>query len=580
MPRTKKRIGTIDSETDPFKHGDKVYPFTWGFYDGDNYVDFWGEGDSREEQAESCCKQLIDYLETEDPIILYAHNGGKFDFLYLLKYLDEDMMIINGRIAKATLFDGKIELRDSMMILPMPLKDMDKEEFDYTKNVLIVREKHKDEILRYQRSDCVYLHDWVSRFIDQFGNNLTLAGTAFKELKKTTYQIGRTYEEYDDTFRSFYYGGRVQCFDVGHFSGDFLYIDINSAYPYAMKDKHWYGSQYIEGTTLPEKDNGSWFADIDAISYGALPYRGEDNKLYFPNDGIARRYRVTGWEIKAGIETATLKIIKVHKSYRPLFTNDFSEYVDFFFAMKQKAKKEGDIKLYILAKLFLNSCYGKFGQDGRKFEKFAICEFGELPEPIKRIKGESNEDYSERNWTPYSDTVTGHRMYSRPDPQNSFFNVATAASVTGFVRAYLWRAICEADTPLYCDTDSLICKGFAGNIGTELGAWDIEALPKEVYIAQRKMYAMRMANYSEFGPVDKTKVASKGVRLDFDEIKRGVLTGENITFYKDAPSFSLKHGQRFIPREVDFENIHKNLRTNPPTTEELIKEMNVSHLMG
>jgi hypothetical protein len=131
-----------------------------------------------------------------------------------------------------------------------------------------------------------------------------------------------------------------------------------------------------------------------------------------------------------------------------------------------------------------------------------------------------------------------------------------AASITGFVRAYLWRAINECERPLYCDTDSIICTSYSGKIGLELGDWEVEAEPTAAYIAQRKMYALQLPN-------GETKTASKGVRLSFEEIKNGVLTGKNITQYKEAPAYSLKHGARFFSRETNFEELQKNLVTNP-----------------
>lgn len=547
MARKKRTIGTIDAETDPFKYGRIPAPFSWGFFDGDNYIDFWGD---------DATEQLVEYLSTESDIILYAHNGGKFDFFFLLPYLDEELHIINGRIAKATMFDGAVELRDSWLILPMPLSSMAKDEIDYEKMERAYREKNKPEILRYQKSDCIHLYDWVYRFVQEFGSGLTLAGAAFKQLKKTDYEVGRTYDEYDSKFRPFYFGGRVQCFEVGSFVGDYIYIDINSSYPNAMLKKHWYGSHYVEHLRLPEKENGSWFAEITAISKGALPFRGDDDKLYFPSDNQKRKFKATGWEIQKGLETNTLDIIKCHKSYRPLFTKDFSEYVNRFFEMKAQAKKSGDKALYKFAKLMLNSCYGKFGQDGRKFEKFCITEFGDLPEQeLERVK--------RRVWQPYSDTITGQRIYSSPDPQNSFFNVPTAGSITGFGRAHLWGSICDSERPLYCDTDSITCKKFNGEIGDKIGQWDIEARVDEVFIAQRKMYGMRVNPQSKYGPINEVKVASKGVKLSFEEIKRGVLSGKNLTQYRDAPAFSLKYGARFFSRETNFEELDKNLITNP-----------------
>jgi len=521
----KKQIAVIDFETDPFSYGQLVKPFAAGYYDEDQYVYFWGD---------DCVTDLIEFLKEQETKIIYAHNGGKFDFFFMLEYLDEKLKIINGRISQATILGGKHELRDSYLILPMPLKTHGKKVISYRKMRKQFRERYKNEILDYLRVDCESLYNWVLSFINRFGGGLTLAGAAFKQLKKTGYQITNTFDDFDSLFREFYFGGRVECFSVGAFYGEHLYVDINSAYPFAMKQKHWQGAQFSQVLKLPEKDL-TYFAEIDAVSRGALPIKF-DGKLYFPNDDKTRRYKVTGWEIQAGLDTKTLDIKKIINIYKPLFKADFSEYVDKFFAEKLEAEKSNDSTGRTFAKLMLNSAYGKFGMNGRNFEDFAITETGFIPE------GE--------NWAIYSDTDTGHSIYSKPAPVDRFFNVATAASITGFVRAYLWRAICDSESPLYCDTDAIICRSFTGEVGDQLGQWDIEARPVEIYIAQKKMYALKMADGS-------VKKACKGVRLKFNDIKNGVLNKQNHVFKKPSPAFSLKYGTRFFTREIDFENIGK-----------------------
>lgn len=528
MGRKKREVrdlAVIDFETDPFEFGKVPEPFACGYYDADTYQEFWGA---------DCVVQLMDFLKDEPPKVIYAHNGGKFDFYFLLDYLDEKLMLINGRISRATILNDLHELRDSFLILPMPLKTHGKKVISYRKFRKQFREKYKRDILNYLKYDCESLFDWVKRFRDLYGNGLTLAGAAFKQLKQTDYPTGNTYEEFDSFFRPFYFGGRVQCFKVGAHYGQFKYVDINSAYPFAMMSKHWCGSRYTEQFVIPK--TGDFFAHIKAISRGCLPIK-VDGKLFFPNDNIVREYKVTGWEVLAGLETATLDIVEVIRIYKPAFTASFSEYVDKFFALKKAAEERGDDTERTFAKLMLNSCYGKFGQDGRKFEEFAITGFGMFPEG--------------GDWKPYADTETGHSIYSKSAPSETFYNVATAASITGFVRAYLWHAICKSDGVLYCDTDAILCETFNGDVGDKLGQWDVEAEPVEVYIAQRKMYALKMAD-------GKTKKACKGVRLSFNQIKNGVLTKENVNFKRAAPAFSLKYGARFFNKKINFAEYDKN----------------------
>ena len=559
-------VATLDYETDPFKYNRIPKEFCCGFFDGTRYWEFWGD---------DCTQQFLKFLDTyvveilndNEELVIYAHNGGKFDFFYLLDYLDPDLSMINGRIAKAKMFGGKVTFLDSWLILPLPLSAHEKDSISYGKFERELRANHKKEILKYLKKDCTSLHEWVLMFRNQFGNKLTLASAAFAQLKQTSYKLENTFEEYDERFRNFYYGGRVQCFEVGAFKEDFEYVDINSAYPFAMLHSHWSGSRFIESTKIPEGDNGSWFVELDAVSKGALPFRGDDNRLYFPDDNKIRRYLVSGWEIISGLKTGTLNIKKVINVYRPLFKQNFEEYVNKFSKMKNEAdinlrsaKKEGNetnIKYWSamrqFAKLMLNSCYGKFGQDGRKFEKFTILEYGDYPD------GEG--------WTPYSET-NNHSIFSRPDPSNRFYNVATAASVTGWVRAYLWEAINASERPLYCDTDSIICQKFHGDMGTALGQWDLEETGTEAYIAQRKMYGLKIHDGNDGF---KHKVASKGVKLTFEQIKAGVLSGQTIKTEREAPAFSLKFcetekskfGARFFTRKTNFGNTEKNSLRNP-----------------
>ena len=51
-------------------------------------------------------------------------------------------------------------------------------------------------------------------------------------------------------------------------------------------------------------------------------------------------------------------------------TGLFSEYIDYWYDVKQKAKVEGNKAMYHIAKLMLNSLYGKFGSNPEKASKY------------------------------------------------------------------------------------------------------------------------------------------------------------------------------------------------------------------
>jgi hypothetical protein len=79
----------------------------------------------------------------------------------------------------------------------------------------------------------------------------------------------------------------------------------------------------------------------------------------------------------------------------------------------------------------------------------------EVPEPL------ASEDYPD-GWTQHSKNGD-FCIWERPSPRRGgFYNIATAASITGAARANLLRNLSLSDRPIYCDTDSIICEDFSG----------------------------------------------------------------------------------------------------------------------
>ena len=75
---------------------------------------------------------------------------------------------------------------------------------------------------------------------------------------------------------------------------------------------------------------------------------------------------------------------------------------------------------------------------------------------------------------------------------NAFFNVATAASITGFVRSYLFRSLLAVKNPVYCDTDSIMCSnGDKLDIGGNLGQWELESEANKISACKAYIYKER-----------------------------------------------------------------------------------------
>lgn len=460
------------------------------------------------------------------------HNGGKFDFLFLKEYINklEPLLVINSRIVKCKI--GKCELRDSYAILPVPLSAYQKTEINYSIMEKDVREKpeNKKIISDYLKDDCVFLYNLVDGFIGEYGRHLTIASSAIKTLCKIeNIKIENSGLKFYETFKPFYFGGRVEAIKKGHFIDDIKLKDINSAYPFAMLHNHPIGNEYFICTNKNPKISPHNFYHIKAVSHGAL-CRREKTGLVFDRDGEKREYFTTGHELIAGIDTGTLEHIEHIAQYEFLETRNFKNYVDHFWSLRQTTKKGTPDNIY--AKLFLNSAYGKFCANPQDYKEYMICENEHLQFFCETLDFEQKLDFGDAS------------IISKPidDDKMRFFNVATGASITGFVRAMLWRAINNVDEPLYCDTDSVIYIGEQrSEIGKELGQWDIEGYFTEGAIAGKKMYGLKYKNpikNKKTGKLIKYKTATKGGRLEFNQVL-AMTKGETVTFSPLAPTFSL-----------------------------------------
>lgn len=539
----RKVLAAWDVETDPFLYGRIPAPFCCGIAIGDNYFSFWGD---------DCLSQFLDFLlGYPEPLRIYAHNGGKFDFVFLLRSgfinLGDEIKIINGRIVEARI--GKHVLRDSYAIIPVPLGNFDKLEIDYGIMESEEREKpaNKAEILAYLKKDCQELLRLVTDFNDRFGPRLTIGGTAIKILREM-HPFESITEEMDAELRPFYFGGRVQCFETGKVTGDLKVYDVNSMYPFVMAELQHFAAPYYEagGDSLDVagficekniKPDTPYFLHFTGINRGALPTRTKAGLDFTVEEG---EFFASSHEVQTALEFGLIEIHKVHKlliSEEPI---NFREFVETYISEKIKAKKEGNKVAELFAKLLLNSSYGKTAQNPDNYFDWALIDESELPEFV--AKGYEVEfDYED----------AGAMIVKRPTDEKNFFDVGIGASITGAARAVMLRAIVEAERPIYCDTDSLICEEM-GNVPLDpyqLGAWDLEGRGDTCYVYGKKVYSL-------FDGDECKKMASKGVRLTGLEIK-SLAEGNAVAYAQAAPTFKLNGDTEFTSRILGAEKHSK-----------------------
>lgn len=526
----KRSFWTLDAETDPFRNGRVPVPFLWGLYTGSSYHTF------------ATVAEVVDAIK-DTPVIVYAHNGGKFDFhledrtARIMDHLNlrEEMKVIDGRLVSARI--GQAEIRDSWNLLPAPLKDFGgKLDIEMWKLEADVRDQHMAEIRTYLKQDCVGLHEAIATFEARYGRHLTQAGAAMAQwVEISALKPPQTDAVFFEMFSQFYAGGRVEAIRKGYLKGPYQVRDIRSAYPRAMLDQHPYDPTFYEVAQPTVADlEGSDMVVLEAVSRGALPFRVKGGGISFPRDDERRLYTVTGWEVIAAYETGALSEVSIRRAYRFPGRRDFGAYINHFYAQRAAFRSAGMDAEAFFAKILMNSLYGKFGANPDNYGNFMCVPWDEKLDFAKdgyQFDGHRSYEFNGR---------FGMHALVRADLdpwQKRFINVATAASITGWVRAYLWRELDQAQDPIYCDTDCIIAAGFRDGmpLGEQLGEWNLEGTASDAWVAGKKLYYLK----GQFEKGKREKMAAKGVRPDPKAIKAAAM-GEEVTVESEAPTFTLR----------------------------------------
>ena len=545
-PSTPTKIGVFDIETINWTE-----PYALGFYDGDNLKIF----DGRE-----CIKLFLEeFLRRKYAgLIVYAHNGGKFDFSFILdeimKFEDEykiEPMRSGARILQIKFTKNKQSwiLRDSMSIfnnfsLAKLTKNFEVEslkgDFDHNKINWDNWEDLKPEWEPYLTNDCLGLHQVMTKFeqflIENFGvdlhKNITLAQISMRVFRKKHLKIKiPNYITQEDDIRKSYYGGRTEIFKT--YGENLNYYDINSLYPYVMhKYKMPVGVPRLT-YAMRVHEFGIAHAQVyvpEHIKVPVLPYRSESGKLIFPTG------RFSGWwctpELKKAVEIGCK--VKIIKGY--LFEQEhlFKGYIEDLYKIKQNSKS-GSVD-YITSKLLMNSLYGKFGQRRERQQVIINPEDTTGLEPL---------DF---------EGVSG--MYLKKGFSQACHIVpAISSMITCYARLHLYEFLSKCE-PYYCDTDSIITK-YVLETSPLLGAMKLEEEIKQGIFLLPKMYALTTKN----GEYIKSKGFAKS-KFTFGQFLNALETGNMDEFktsqHKIATPFaSMRRNKNFVSM-IDFKRSVKS----------------------
>ena len=468
---------------------------------------------------------LLKDLSEFKKIELYYHNL-KFDGEFILSWLYKNGFTYDECLSKARTFrtlitdsgifyqmeirfhknknKKTITIRDSLKIIPLKVEQLPKAfglsdvkgNIDYTKHRPIGYEldnNEKDYIIK----DCQLVAQSLKYMFNQELTKMTIASNSLNHFKNTlggNKEFRRLFpvlSKIDDDFlRKSYKGGytyvderrknklinKLGCtYDVNSLYPSQMHSCSNNLLPYGMPI--YYKGEYPQNNYYPlyiqrlkckfklKKDH------VPTIQIkGNSRFVGRETE-YLKNSGLER--------VELVVTSIDLEIIKKHYDlYRVEYIDGymfkgkkgiFDNYINYWTDVKIQATKEGNNGLRTIAKLMLNSLYGKFATNPVNDLKIpTMQDNGIVTHMIKATLKELKE--IEKQY---------EEIFIKDDRDREVTYTAMASFITAYARKVTLTAIQENyDNFCYADTDSIHLLGDkAYNINihdSELGAWKHE----------------------------------------------------------------------------------------------------------
>lgn len=534
------------------------------------------------------CEYIFSKTYEKTCLYVFAHNiFHDLRVLDLFSYAHENLWTINKFVDQGKTAFLKIR-RDKASIMflsttnffPFSLKvlgkaiGVEKGEVDF--------EKDDDKtISTYCKQDVNIIKITILELFKYLkGNNLggfciTAASQAlqafrFRFMKHKIFPVDD--EEVIEYERKAYHGGRTECFHIGDLSSKNIKVyDINSMYPYVMKENYYpvYAKYIIDSPS--DKQLRKLLRDFCAIADVTLRTKENayahvhERRLIFPVGCF--RTTLSTPELLYAIDHDHL--FDVHRVILYNKAKIFVDYVNFFYKNRLMYKKLNNLPYITLTKLFLNCLYGKFGQQGCDQTIKPTYDF-QKPYRHRIIDLETGKTYWETGLinTEILD-VDGEK------PRHTF--TAIAAHVTAYARMYLWKLIKKAgqDHVFYCDTDSL----FVDSVGEHNIRRYIDAMELGKLKLEKQPHSMRIYGLKDY--VIDGKMTIKGIRknakhLTKDEMK-AYLRDDKLS---DERYLELRDS---IWKQEQFESLKsaiKNERTDKAFVKYVIKKLRREYTKG
>lgn len=437
------------------------------FYSTDEFMEF----------IESC-------VTAKQKVLLFAHNVA-FDIMVLSLPgyfesigVETKPPIINGMMFlwKVKTDKGTFEFINTGNFTPYPLAKIG-DDLHIPKLEIDFNTDNEQSLITYCQRDVEIILQLIMSMIKFLHNHKlgsfkpTLASQALTTYR-TSFMINPIHIHNDikvNTIESdAYHGGRTEAFYIGELTEQkTYYLDINSMYPYVMKgnnlpSKYLYVIPYPDVHTIKDLLESHYLIArcvvITNENYLPLMYNPKQHnilnskhtpkhpKLIFPV-GTFETLLHHDELVYALQHNHVARIYGVYVYERSQL---FDEYVNYFNTLKIEAGYENNQTNRLIAKLFLNSLYGKFGQKYKATQ--LVQEHTAEPNNQTLVINESSQsDYIEFVWfnKRYVSITDGLATYSFP---------AIAGCITARARMLLWEYMNLAglDNVYYVDTDSIV----------------------------------------------------------------------------------------------------------------------------
>ena len=385
--------------------------------------------------------------------------------------------------------------------------------------------------------------------------------------------------------RKSYIGGRVEVFNSGLGLDKVYHFDVPGMYALCMKkDLPMGNAVYVDGfettmnaieflTKLHEsKIIGFFKVSVicpDTLNVPVLGIHESNGKLYFPTGAFTGTWSSHELELAAS-KGYTLNFISgyVFKTGNPL-----KGYSELFTDIKNNSEQIGDKPTRTIAKLFLNSLYGKFAShyflntsqvvyDQNDVESlanlFKINSIIDVAADIKVVNYCLSVQANPNQIKADKDTIRDAYKKSNQVLDDKNINMAIASAITAHARITLYNLYEEVENIggklCYSDTDSVFAWLPSSPFGKPFGpfTWtgnpDSETSDQALFIAPKMYYFKTVDGQLKF----KVKgVSTKNSLYTYEELVKFLLEKGSITFTNQQSfnNFPLKLGAGIIIKE-------------------------------